>query len=737
MSARAPAPTSPDVTRAGALAMLLAVLATGCGAPADAPVDAGVDAHRVYIAEPFEPTPATIAYCGDHGPSGGDDAAIEPRITELLSRLTLAEKLQLMHGAALGPVEGTWLVRGHEHLGIPGLHMLDGPRGVSRSSGLAATAFPVAMMRGATWDPALEERVGRAIAREIRGAGADTLLAPTLNLLRHPRWGRAQETYSEDTHHMGELAVAFVRGVQSEGVLASAKHFAVNSIEDTRHSVDVVVDERTLREIYLPHFRRVVVEANVASVMSAYNRVNGLYCDLHTHLLTDILKGEWQFAGFVESDWVLGTHGDAESVHAGLDLEMPVRSEFRRLPGAIAAGEITEAQIDRSVRRLLRAQLCYGLDARELAVDDAARETDEHRALAREVARRGIVLLRNEPVSGAPALPLGAGIASIVVLGRNADAENIGDGGSSAVRPSDVVTALEGIAARAGTAIAVTHVATLDDTTLPVVAAAGAAIVVTGLDESDEGESDIAAGDRETLDLRADEVALIRAVRAANERTIVVLEGGAAITSAAWDDEIPALLLAFYPGSEGGHAIAEIVFGDASPSGRLPFSVPVQESDLPPFDNVSETVTYGYFHGYRHLEREGIAPHHPFGYGLSYTTFAYSELVLSDDVVAADGTLTATVTVTNTGSRRAIETVQGYVSVSGSRVERTEQDLRAFAQVELEPGASAPVTLRIRAADLAYWDDAGGRFEVERTGYELRVGSHAADPRLTAAFAIE
>ena len=334
-------------------------------------------------------------------------------------------------------------------------------------------------------------------------------------------------------------------------------------------------------------------------------------------------------------------------------------------------------------------------------------------------------------------MPLDAGIESIVVLGRNADAENIGDRGSSAVTPSEVVTALEGLRARAGSAITVTHVTALDAATMPVVFAADAVIVITGLDDTDEGESDIAAGDRETLDLRAEEVALIRAARTANERTIVVLEGGSAITSAGWDEEIPALLLAFYPGSEGGHALAEILFGDASPSGRLPFSVPLQESDLPPFDNVSDTVTYGYFHGYRHLDHEGIAPHHPFGYGLSYTTFALSDLVLADGSLASDGTLEATVTVTNTGSRRAIETVQAYVSVRGSSVERAEQDLRAFAQVELEPGASAPVVLRIHAGDLGYWDDESSGFVVERVGYELRVGTHAADPRLTAPFTFE
>ncbi len=711
--------------------LLLLVLGCACDgpAPADAGVpDAGVpvDAARDYVPEPFEPTAATRAYCA------GDDEAIEARITALLGELSTAEKIALMHGAGTAVVDRSWLVEGNATHGIPGLHMLDGPRGLSAFTGVNGTAFPVGMMRGATWDPALEERVGAAMAREIRSVGADVLLAPTINVLRHPRWGRAQETYSEDVHHLGSMGVGFIRGAQSEGVIASAKHYAANSIEDTRHTVDVQLDERTLREIYLPHFRRAVQEAQVGSVMSAYNQVNGLCCDLSAHLLRDILKDEWGFAGFVESDWILGTHGDGESVAAGLDIEMPSPLEFRFLRRALDAGEITERDLDDAVRRILRAQFCFGLDARARTLDDpGARETAAHLALAREVATRGIVLLRNE----GGLLPL-APSASVVVLGRAADVENIGDEGSSDVRPTAVVTALEGITAQAAS---VTHVTAspLAPSDEAAIRAADAVIVVTGLLAEDEGETDIAAGDRDDLLVPAAEIARIEAVAALNANVVVVLEGGAALLVEGWVDDVAAILHAFYPGSEGGHAIADVLFGEHAPSGRLPFSVPMAEADLPPFDDTSAAVTYGYFHGYRHLANEGIAPRYPFGFGLTYTTFGYGSIALAASSIAPDGELVVTVEVTNTGAVRARETVQLYVAALGSRVERAQHDLRAFAQVEIAPGGTESVELRVPATDLAFWDVDAGAWEVEAIEYEARVGPHSGDTPLRETFRVE
>jgi beta-glucosidase len=720
-----------------ALAAIAIVLSASCGGPVvgsdaatdaagEAGSDAGTDAAILWPATPFTPTPATIAYC-----QGRDDAAIEARITELLSQLSLDEKIALMHGASGGLVDGTWLVPGNARLGIPGLHMLDGPRGLSRFTNLHGTAWPVGMMRGATWDPMLEQRLGAAMAVEHRSAGADVILAPTINILRHPRWGRAQETYSEDTHHLGEMGLGFVLGVQGAGLLASAKHFAANSIENTRHFVDVQMDERTLREVYTPHFRRVVVDGHVATVMSAYEQLDGHYCDLNAHLLTDLLRTEWGFAGLVESDWVLGTHGSATSVIAGLDVEMPAALHFAHLPSDFASGAIDRAMIDARVREILRTQLCFGLDTLPprtpgVRIDDPTqRETPEHLALAREVARRGLVLLRNQ----ASALPL-VGVRSIVVLGRNADVANIGDHGSSDVTPSHVVTALAGITARAGASITIAPITgtALDAASTAMIASADAAIVVTGLQASDEGESDIAAGDRASLDVPADEVALIHAVAAASPRTIVILEGGAALITSGWESEVEAMVFAFYPGSAGGDAIADVLFGDFAPSGRLPFSIPVHESDLPVFDDVSTSVTYDYLHGYRWLEQRAIAPSYPFGFGLSYTTFALSNVRVSSATAHGGDTVTITATVTNTGDVEAIDTVQLYVAAIGSSVMRAPEDLRAFGQIDLMPHASGDVTLSLRVDDLRIWDTTASAWTLEPLDYELRVAHFAGDP---------
>lgn len=693
-----------------------------------------MDSGRGYEPEPFAPNERTRAYC-----AGADDDGIEARITEALRALSRGEKRALMGGAALGRVDGVWLVRGVARVGIPGFRMIDGPRGVAVAPPHRATAFATASLRGASWDPLLEERVARAIADETRSMGANVLLAPTINILRHPRWGRAQETYSEDSWHMGSMAVAFVRGAQSRGVLTSIKHFAANSIEDTRHTVDVQMDERTLREVYLPHFRRAIREANAASVMSGYNQLNGRYCDLNGHLLTDILRDEWGFQGFVMSDWVLGTHGSVESLRAGLDLEMPVLNEYAALSSAVSSGLITEHEIDRSLRRMLRAQWCYGLDARTYENHPEQRESASTLALARESARRGIVLLKNEPVSGRAVLPLDrAAVRSIVVLGRAATVANIGDRGSSAVIPSAVVTALQGITEGAGAGATVTSIpgTTLSEANRAQIRGADAVIVVTGNIESDEGEGEIAAGDRETMELSAQEAALIREASALNARTVVVLEGGSAITTASWDTTVPALLWAGYPGAQGGHAIADIVFGAEAPSGRLPFSMPESEVDLPAFDHRSARVNYGYLHGYRHLQATRRAPRYAFGFGLGYSSVSYETIALASAEVSATQSIEARVAVRNTGTRATRETAQLYVAAVGSPIMRAPMDLRAFEQREIAAGATQTFVLSVAASELAVWDEASRSMRVEPGMYEVRVGPDSERTPLRATFTV-
>ncbi|MFO0629581.1 MAG: glycoside hydrolase family 3 N-terminal domain-containing protein [Polyangiales bacterium] len=711
--------------------VLLALVGCGGGSAApdasgvDGGVDGGVDATVGYEPARFTPTAATRSYC-----RGADDDAVEARITDLLRALPVDEKVRLLAGAGVVAMDRSWRVPGIESLRVPGLRMLDGPRGLSAVTRAPATVFPVAMARGCAWDPSLERRVGEAIAEEVRSVGADVLLAPTMNVLRHPRWGRAQETYGEDPTHLGEMAVAFIEGAQSRGVLASAKHYAANSIENTRHSVDVRMDERTLREVYLPHFRRAVVEARVASVMTAYNRVNGAWADQSTHLLRDILKGEWGFAGFVESDWILGTHGASSSVRAGLDLEMPSPLNFRRLPAEIAAGMLTVRELDDSVRRVLRAQFCYGLDARPFVADDPGRRgTAAHRALAREAARAGLVLLRNERVGERPALPFGPEVRRLAVLGRNADVENLGDRGSSNVVAAEVVTALEGLRTRAG--VTVTHVTTLDDAGEAAVREADAVVVVTGLQADDEGEGEIGAGDRASLALRESEIARIRGAAALNPRVVVVLQAGAAVTVDPWNDEVEAVLFTGYPGEEGGHALAEVLFGEASPAGRLPFVIPVREADLGDFDNTSPTVTYGYLHGYRLLASRGVRARYDFGHGLTYTRFAHRDVRASTGEVTLGGVVEVSVEVRNEGAARGVDVVQVYASAEGATVLRAPRDLRGFARVELDPGESRRVTVTVRGADLARWDEAGARWVLDPGRYTLRVGAHATDEGVT------
>ncbi len=701
--------------------------------PFGAPCDLAQD--RVALAQCVLPAAGTAAtavvddeypdtgFCGDTGD------AVDARIEGLLSQMTLADKIAQMHGTTFS---NGWRTPGVPALGIPGLAMIDGPRGVSAGAG-NATAFPVGMARGATWDPDLERRVGAAMGREARAKTSSVLLAPTMNILRHPRWGRAQETYGEDTVLIGRMASAFVQGVQRY-VIANPKHFAANSIEDTRFVVDVSIDERTLREIYLRHFAEAVQRGKAASVMSAYNLVNGHYCAENAHLLHDVLKGDWGFRGFVESDWILGTRSTLPSVMAGLDIEMPSGVFYGQpLLDAASSGQVPVALIDDAVRRILRAQLCFRLDTDPPVAEPGSVESPEHVDLALEVARRSIVLLKN----ARGALPLErAGVGSVVVVGPLATAANIGDTGSSNVAPTTVVSTLDGITGRAQ-GVAVRHVAgpmlTADERAS--IAGAGAAVVVVGLTSADEGEGLVGAGDRESLDLPRGQSQLVADVAALNPRTIVVLEGSGPVTMP-WLGDVSAVLMAWYPGQQGGNAIADVLFGEVNPSGRLPLTFPVAEADLPPFDNVDRAVTYGYYHGYRWLDHTGVPALFPFGFGLSYTTFRYANLTLAPAPLSPWGRVRATVDVTNTGAVAGDEVVQLYVSYPGSAVDRAVHDLKAFARVHLEPGQTRTVPLEVRAADLAYWDVGTASWIVEPITYGVHVGPSAADLPLAGAFAV-
>jgi beta-glucosidase len=591
--------------------------------------------------------------------------AIEARARELRDKLTLAEKLRMLSGDQdfFDFAMTAEYSDGERHLdsaasvprlGLGGIHFIDGPRGVTFGH---STCFPVPMARAATFDYSLEERVGEAIGREARASGANLCGAPCINLLRHPAWGRAQETYGEDSGHVGEMGAAFVRGLQRH-VMGCVKHFACNSMENARLQVDVRVAPEVLDTVYLPHFERVVREG-VASVMSAYNSVNGEWCGHNRTLLTTILKERWGFDGFVVSDWVCGIRDGVKAVNAGLDLEMPARLFVDdRVVKAVERGEIPMERVDDAVLRLIRQQLRFA-ELDEGAYGPEVIACDEHRALAREVATKAIVLLRNEVVEAKPVLPLAAPeLRRLAVIGRLAAVPNTGDKGSSRVAAPYVVTPLEGLrAALAPLGGQVVHDAGEDPARAAMVAeVADAAIVVVGYDYRDEGEfmggfpppgfgrllprpslrqlprvvgalvsrvtgkrgAIAAGGDRASLTLHAEDEALITAVAAANKRTVVVLMCGSAVLMERWRHSVPGILILWYPGMEGGHALADVVLGSRGPTGRLPFSIPTSEDHLPPFDREATVIEYGPLHGQALLDHLGVPAAYPYGFGLTY-----------------------------------------------------------------------------------------------------------------------
>ncbi len=651
-----------------------------------------------------------------------------------------------------------------ERLGLPGFAFSDGPRGVVVDR---ATCFPVSMARGATWDLDLEERIGDAIGRELRAIGADLYGGVCVNILRHPAWGRAQETYGEDPHHVGEMGAALTRGIQRHA-MACVKHFACNSMENARFRVDIEVDEVALHEVYLPHFKRIVDEG-VAVVMSAYNSVNGDYCGDNEELLTGVLRDEWGFEGFVISDWIFGIRDAAKSVTAGLDVEMPYRMvRAAGLRDALTREDVTWEEVDRSIERVLSTLLRFDPVLQEPKPSHDILACPEHRALAREAAAKSVVLLRNEPVDGAPLLPLArTTINRVAVLGRLASIVNLGDGGSSDVWAPGAVTVLDGIKAAlpdsevvhddGADLVATARAALYADVALVVVgytyADEGEYIGDTGVDlrslmpEADEPavveafEADIATrravetpahvrarrdeggfargGDRTSLRLPDDQVALIRTAVEANPHTVVAIVAGSAVLISEWDTEVPAILQSWYAGMEGGHALADVLFGARDATGRLPFTVPSAETHLPVFDRDASHFVYDRWHGWWKLERDGNAPAYPFGFGLSYTAFDLA----SASAEIAESTIRVTVIVRNTGARPGSDVVQVY-SADPTR-------LVGFARVEIAPGDAGAIVVNIPFDRLAVRDPATHAMVVRAGRYGLRVARSAVDPGMT------
>ena len=686
-----------------------------------------------------------------------DGACSHHEARSLLGQMSLHEKLGCLDGdtpfwpGTVDMVHGgyyahPWPAAQVERLGIPGLRFADGPRGCVVGP---CTAFPVSMARGASFDPVLEGRVGEAIGAELRASGATYTGAVCMNLLRHPAWGRAQETYGEDPHHVGELAAAFSQGLQQH-VMACMKHFALNSMENARFTVDVIADERALHEVYLPHFKR-VVESGVASVMSAYNAVNGEWCGEHPTLLTEILRDDWGFDGFVITDFAWGLRDAVKSVKAGCNVEMPFRQQRAiALEAAIASGALSTDDVDARVEETLATFLRFA-DVYAVAPDASVIASPAHRALAREAASASIVLMKNEGAL----LPLDAGsLRRIAVLGRLADVPNLGDGGSSNVLQPDVTTPLAGLRA-ALPGCEVLHA----ESDLSLLEGADIALLVVGYTRDDEGEfidpskmgqgelgslfpptdhPDVGfppdyetpggdgdagtgfsfGGDRESLRLHERDEALIRAAAERHDRVIVAIMAGSAVVMP-WLDEVPAALMLWYPGMEGGHALADVLLGEREPGGRLPFAVPHDAAQLVDFDKNATRQEYGLLHGQWWLDHCGVEAQLPFGHGLGFTSFLLGEARVEGDGVEVE--------LSNSGARPGKAVVQVYASVPESQYERPPRRLVGFQSVVLDAGTSQDLHIRIdpRAVEVRV----DGKWLSEDAPVILHVGLDSASTK--------
>ncbi|MHA1311241.1 MAG: beta-glucosidase family protein [Candidatus Helarchaeota archaeon] len=666
---------------------------------------------------------------------------IEKESRKILSIMTLEEKVNQMSGDATIFREGLSMLKRYNakpitagtdrKLGILGIKFTDGPRGVVMGN---STCFPVSMARGATWDIDLEQKVGDIIGIEAKAQGANFFGGVCINLLRHPLWGRAQETYGEDPIILGKMGVALLKGVQKH-IMACAKHYAANSIENARFKIDVRMDERTLREVYLPHFKRCVKEG-VASIMSAYNKVNGEYCGHNSHLLREILKNDWKFEGFVITDFIWGIRNGKKAVNAGVDIEMPFRWKMKpnKLINLVKNKEIPVEYIDDAVFRILRQKLRFNYDEDPNFYNKNKIACEEHAKIALEVARKSIVLLKNEN----KLLPLNRNkIKKIAVIGKFADRPNIGDHGSSRVYPPYVITPLQGIIKAAGNSIEVIYSNGKNIKGIKEnIKDADAVIIIAGYSYKDEGENIfLIGGDRKSLELRPYDQELIIKISEINKNCIVALEGGSAIIIESWKEKIPAILMMWYPGMEGGTALGEIIFGDINPSGKLPIVFPKSLEQLPFFSNKVDTIEYGYFHGYKLIEKNNDIPAFPFGFGLSYTTYSYNNLRLDKTQIDANGEITIKVDITNKGPMDGEEIVQLYIGYKNSKINRPVKDLKDFQRIKLDNGETKTVEFKLKASDLAYYDINTSSWKIEEIQYIVYVGpSSRSQDLLTAKF---
>lgn len=695
---------------------------------------------------------------------------IEKRVEDLLPRLTLQEKDSLVYA------NSTFSTAGVPRLGIPELWTDDGPMGVREEVGVGfrnlnrtddfATAMPATLGLAATFNPDLARAYGAVIGQEAKQRGKNIMLGPSLNIQRTPLCGRNFEYMGEDPYLTSRMAVNYIKGEQGQGVGSTAKHYAANNQENQRGSIDVQMDERTLREIYLPAFRAAVQEANVLDVMGAYNKFRGQHCCENDYLLNHILKGEWGFKGLVMSDWA-GVHNTGEAVTNGMDMEMgtrtgpPFDTAYLAKPflDGIASGKYPESALDEKVRRHLYVMFKLNLihdpaqtNAESASVASQTLSTPAHQATARAIAEESIVLLKNKNL-----LPLDAKkLKTVAVIGVNAVTKFAGGGGSANIKAPYEITALEGISNHLGAGVKLTYSPgyaapagrgrrgdpapqAANNTNLFAAAveaakAADVVIFVGGLNHS----LDLEGSDRRDIKLPGGQDELLSQIVRANPKTVVVFNGGGAVEmDDAWLSKVPSLLYAWYGGLEGGNALARVLFGDANPSGKLPCTFPKQLADSPahalhayPGTNGVEVYEEGLLVGYRWYDTRKIEPLFPFGYGLSYTTFKYSKLEVVSQMESKDPAVTIEFTLANTGKRAGAEVAQVYVQEMHPSVTRPLKELKGFAKVSLKPGEKQTVSIRLDRGAFSHYDPDRKGWVADKGEYKIIIGGSSRDTQL-------
>jgi beta-glucosidase len=684
------------------------------------------------------------------------DAAqpVEARVEDLLSRLTLEEKISLVHG------DSKFTTAAIPRLDLPRRWMSDGPHGVREDVNANswypagrtddfATCLPVGIALAATWNPEAAQAYGDVIGEEALKRGKNIMLGPGVNLMRTPLNGRNAEYLGEDPWLASRLVVEYIRAVQAHDVASCVKHFAANNQETKRNSINVEMDERTLREIYLPVFEAAVKEAHVWAVMGAYNKFRGQFCCENDYLLNRVLKQEWGFPGLVMSDWG-GTHDTGEAAAGGLDLEMGTNRPYNQFYLADAfrdglqKGEYPMAALDDKVRRNLRVMIAtHVLDGRP----EGSINTKAHQAAARRVAEEAMVLLKND----GPTLPLDpAKLTSIAVIGDDAVRSQAYGGDSARIKAFYEISPLDGILRRVGASVNVTFsegyakdgdAAALAARAVQAAKTADVAIVVAGLTR--QRPFDCEGADRHDLKLPYGQDELIRQVVQANPRTIVVLVSGGPVEMDAWLDRVPAVVQAWYGGMEGGNALARLLFGDVNPSGKLPCTFPGRIEDTPayaggarayPGESGTERYDEGLLVGYRWYDTKAIEPRFPFGFGLSYTTFAYSNLKLVAGADPKDPVVTVQFDLANTGTREGAEVAQVYVHQTSPSLPRPFKELKGFRKVFLQPGEKQTITLPLERRAFAFYDPAQGGWRTEKDVFRILVGSSSRDLRLQGDF---